>query len=75
VAVSFIGGENRATGRWFSPGTTVFSTNKTNRHDITELLLKVALNTINQTKPNQTKSSLNTFISVLITSLASSNFS
>jgi hypothetical protein len=30
-----------ATGRWFSP---------LDRHDITEILLKVALNTINQTK-------------------------
>jgi hypothetical protein len=37
---------------WFSPGTPVFSKNKTDRHDITEILLKVALNTINQTKPN-----------------------
>jgi hypothetical protein len=27
----------------------VFSTNKSDRHDITEILLKVALNTINQT--------------------------
>ena len=36
------------TGRWFSPGTPVSSTNKSNRHDITEILLKVALNTINQ---------------------------
>ena len=36
-------------GRWFSPGTPVFSTNKTDRHDITAILLKVALNTINQT--------------------------
>jgi len=36
-----------ATGRWFSPGTSVSSTNKTDRHDITEILLKVALNTIN----------------------------
>jgi len=33
-------------GRWFSPGTLVSSTNKTERHDITEILLKVALNTI-----------------------------
>ena len=42
-----------ATGRWFSPGTPVFSTNKTYRHFITEILLKVALNIINQpTKPN-----------------------
>jgi hypothetical protein len=39
-----------AAGRWFSPGTTVSSTNKTDHHDITEILLKVALNTI---KPNQ----------------------
>jgi hypothetical protein len=37
-----------ATGQWFSPGTPVSSTNKTDRHDITEILLKVALNTINQ---------------------------
>ena len=40
-----------ATGRWFSTGTLVSSTNKTDCHDITEILLKVALNTINQTKP------------------------
>ena len=34
------------TGRWFSPGTPISSTNKTDRHDITEILLKVTLNTI-----------------------------
>jgi hypothetical protein len=39
-----------ATDGWFSP---VSSTNKTDRHDITEILLKVALNTIKQTN-NQT---------------------
>jgi thioester reductase-like protein len=33
-------------GCWFSPGTLVSSTNKTDLHDITEILLKVALNTI-----------------------------
>jgi hypothetical protein len=32
----------------FSPGTLVFSTNKTCHQDLTEILLKVALNTINQ---------------------------
>jgi hypothetical protein len=37
------------TGRWFSPGHPVSSTNKTDRHDITEILLKVALNIIKQT--------------------------
>jgi len=39
-----------ATGRWFSLGTPVSSTNKTDHHDITEILLKVMLNIINQTK-------------------------
>ena len=38
-----------ATGRWFSPGPRVSSTNTTDCYDITEILLKVALNTI---KPN-----------------------
>ena len=32
-----------ATGRWFSPGPTVSSFNKTDHHDITEILLKVTL--------------------------------
>ena len=32
---------------WFYPGTPVSSTNKTDRHDIAEILLNVALNTIN----------------------------
>jgi hypothetical protein len=34
-----------ATGQWFSP---VFATNKTDHHDLTEILLKVVLNTITQ---------------------------
>ena len=34
-------------GRWFSPAS---SPTKTGRHDIAEILLKVALNTINQCK-------------------------
>ena len=37
-----------ATGRWFSLGTLVSSSNKTDRHNITEILLKVAFNIINQ---------------------------
>ena len=37
-----------AYGRWFSPGTPTSSTTKTGRHDIAEILLKVALSTINQ---------------------------
>ena len=35
-----------ATGRGVSPGSPVSSTNKTDCHDISEMLLKVALNTI-----------------------------
>jgi len=37
-----------AHGRWFSPDTPASSTTKGGRHDIAEILLKVALNTINQ---------------------------
>ena len=33
-------------GPWFSPCTPVSSINKTDRHDITEILLEVALNTL-----------------------------
>jgi hypothetical protein len=39
-----------AHGRWFSPGTPASSTSKTGRHDIAEILLKVALNTKHQIK-------------------------
>jgi hypothetical protein len=38
-----------AHGRWFSSAS---STTKTGRHDIAEILLKVALNTTNQIKSN-----------------------
>jgi hypothetical protein len=37
-----------AHGRWFSLCTPASSTTKTGRHDIAEILLKVALNTKNQ---------------------------
>jgi hypothetical protein len=38
-----------AAGQWFSLGTQVSATNKTDIHDITEILLKVVLNTITLT--------------------------
>ena len=38
-------------GWWFSPGTTISSINKTERHHISEILLKVALDT-NTLTPN-----------------------
>jgi hypothetical protein len=36
----------RDTGQWFSPGTPVSSTNKTGRHDVAKIMLKVVLNTL-----------------------------
>jgi hypothetical protein len=41
-----------AHGRRFSPGTLASSTIKTGRHDIAEILLKVALKHQNQIKSN-----------------------
>jgi hypothetical protein len=41
--------EQNLLGLWFSPGPPISSTDKTERHDITEILLKMALNTIKQT--------------------------
>ena len=40
------------TDWWFSPDNPVSSNNKTDRLDITEILVKVALNTINQNHKN-----------------------
>jgi hypothetical protein len=40
------------TGWWFSPGTPVSSTHKTDHHDIAEILLKVALSTITPLTPH-----------------------
>jgi hypothetical protein len=37
-------------GWWFSPGIPSSSSTKTGRHDIAEILLKMALNTINKIK-------------------------
>ena len=37
-------------GQWSFPGTPVFSTNKTDCHNMTEILLKVASNTITSIK-------------------------
>jgi hypothetical protein len=48
-------------GQWFSPSTPASSTTKTGRHDIAEILLKVALNAIAPTltpNPLKMKSSL-----------------
>ena len=39
-----------AHDRWFSPGTPASYTTNTGCHDIAEIFLKIALNTINQFK-------------------------
>jgi hypothetical protein len=41
-----------AHGQWFSPDTPTSSTSKTGHHDIAEILLIEALNTIHQIKSN-----------------------
>ena len=58
-----------ATSRWFSPGTQVFSTNKTDCQDLAEILFKVALNTIKQTN-NQTVQERCTRYSIIWQSLS-----
>ena len=44
-----------AHGRWFFPDTPASSATKTGRHDIAEILLKVALSTINKNKKNKNR--------------------
>jgi len=55
-----------AHGRWFCPGTPASSTTKTGRHDIAEILLKVALKT-----KIQIKSIKSYFVFLLTTSIRS----
>jgi hypothetical protein len=43
-----------AHGQWFSSGTPASSTTKTGRHDIAEILMKVALSTKKQTNKHIT---------------------
>ena len=51
-----------ATRRCFSPGTPVSSSNKADRHNMTEILLKMASNTINQqTNPSNINKTINHF--------------
>jgi len=44
--IKFVSDVQLVDGFRFSPGTRVSSTNKADHHDITEMLLKVVLNTI-----------------------------
>jgi hypothetical protein len=46
-----------ATGRWFSPVPLVSSTNKIDRHDINEILLKVKHHQTNKNKQTYTQDS------------------
>jgi hypothetical protein len=51
------------TSQWFSPGTPVSSTNLTDYRDVSEILFKVALNTINQLN-QPTQNMTNVFFSL-----------
>ena len=46
MEIDQMGSYRLVTGLKYSPDTLVSSTNKTNRHDIAEILLKVALSII-----------------------------
>ena len=56
-----------ATGQWSYPGTPISSTNKTDRHDITEILLTVALKHHNTNPdPNRKITSVVMFVCELL---------
>ena len=55
-----------AYSRWFSPGTPASSTIETGRHDIADILLKVALNNKNQSITSYKKQELYTFSSTFV---------
>ena len=59
-----------ATGQWFSPCILVSSANKPDRHDINEILLKVAFNT-----RNKEGNLLNRYILICIPDKKESRFS
>ena len=44
--------QGHAAGRWFSPGIPVSSTNKTERHDIAEMINTITLNLYNHVRIN-----------------------
>jgi hypothetical protein len=54
-----------AHGRWLSPGSLASSTTKTGRHDIAEILLKVALSTINQSTKSTTRATTDVIASFI----------
>jgi hypothetical protein len=60
-------------GRWLSPVPPVSSTNKTDRHNITELLLKVALITIKQSNKQTNGNVLLTRIALWILNISKLN--
>ena len=55
----------RAADQWFSPGTPVSSTNKTERHDITEILLKIAFNTTTPPPSRHPKKHVTPYVCIL----------
>jgi hypothetical protein len=55
-----------ATGLWFSPGPPVSSTNKTDRHDITEILMKLSFFSITKQTKNQSKWALINFVIIIV---------
>ena len=63
---------NRCFVWWFSSGTHVSSNNKTARHDMTEILLKLALNTIDPPPPYKMKKRWLSFLKLYFSNVWSS---
>ena len=57
-------------GRPFSQGTQVSSTNKTDCHDITEIVLKMALNTIKPTKQPYHMATISRYVPTIETTVS-----
>jgi hypothetical protein len=57
------------TGRLFSPGTLYSSTNNPDRHDIIEILLKAAINTITLILTHTIMDTIHTIMTIEITSI------
>ena len=62
-----------AAGWWFSPGTSICFANKTDSHDIAEILLNVALNTITLTLTHHPFSFINISILFVFSKISEPN--
>jgi hypothetical protein len=63
-----------AHGWWFSPGTPASSTTKTGRHDIAEILLKVALKQTKIKNNQQLRDDISYRVDLVMSGIRTHNF-